>query len=42
LGGISRISFQMDVAALPHQKLMQAIGLLGSRVAPILRAAAKN
>ena len=42
LGGISRIIFQMDVAALPHQKLMQAIGLLGSRVAPRLRAASKN
>jgi probable LLM family oxidoreductase len=37
LGGISRISFQMDVAALPHAKLMQAIELLGTRVAPILR-----
>ena len=38
LGGISRISFQMDVAALPHQKLMDAIGLIGGRVAPVLRA----
>jgi probable LLM family oxidoreductase len=38
LGGISRISFQMDVAALPHAKLMHAIELLGGRVAPILRA----
>ena len=37
LGGISRISFQMDVAALPHAKLMTAMELLGSRVAPILR-----
>ncbi len=42
LGGISRISFQMDVAALPHAKLMSAIELLGSRVAPILRAATKT
>jgi probable LLM family oxidoreductase len=40
LGGISRISFQMDVAALPHAKLMRAIELLGTRVAPSLRAAA--
>ena len=40
LGGISRISFQMDVAALPHAKLMQAITLLGERVAPLVRAAA--
>jgi len=38
LGGIARISFQMDVAALPHAKLMQSIELLGSRVAPHLRA----
>ncbi len=38
LGGIARISFQMDVAALPHAKLMRAIELLGRRVAPLLRA----
>ena len=37
LGGISRISFQMDVASLPHAKLMHAIELLGTRVAPALR-----
>ena len=37
LGGINRISFQMDVASLPHAKLMQAIELIGTRVAPILR-----
>ena len=42
LGGINRISFQMDVASLPHAKLMQSIELIGTRVAPILRAAAKN
>jgi alkanesulfonate monooxygenase SsuD/methylene tetrahydromethanopterin reductase-like flavin-dependent oxidoreductase (luciferase family) len=42
LGGISRISFQMDVAALPHAKLMHAIELLGTRVAPVLRAITKN
>jgi alkanesulfonate monooxygenase SsuD/methylene tetrahydromethanopterin reductase-like flavin-dependent oxidoreductase (luciferase family) len=39
LGGIYRISFQMDVASLPHAKLMQSIELIGTRVAPILRAA---
>ncbi len=38
LGGIARISFQMDVAGLPHAKLMHAIELLGTRVAPVLRA----
>ncbi|HEY4414905.1 MAG TPA: LLM class flavin-dependent oxidoreductase [Verrucomicrobiae bacterium] len=37
LGGISRISFQMDVAALPHAKLLSAIALLGTRVAPTVR-----
>src|SRR5271156_1192579 len=42
LGGINRISFQMDVASLPPAKLMQSIELIGTRVAPILRAAAKN
>ena len=39
LGGIHRISFQMDVASLPHAKLTQSIELIGTRVAPILRAA---
>jgi alkanesulfonate monooxygenase SsuD/methylene tetrahydromethanopterin reductase-like flavin-dependent oxidoreductase (luciferase family) len=39
LGGISRITFQMDIASLPHEKLMRSIELLGTRVAPILRAA---
>lgn len=37
LGGINRISFQMDVASLPHAQLMQSIELIGTRVAPILR-----
>jgi probable LLM family oxidoreductase len=37
LGGISRISLQMDVAALPNAKLMEAINLIGTRVAPILK-----
>ena len=39
LGGISRISFQMSVAALAHDKLIHAIELLGARVAPIIRKA---
>jgi probable LLM family oxidoreductase len=42
LGGIERISFQMDVATLPHAKLMHAIELLGTRVAPILRKETGN
>jgi len=37
LGGISRLSFQMSVAALPHAKLMNAIALVGSHVAPAVR-----
>jgi probable LLM family oxidoreductase len=36
LGGISRISFQMDNAKLSHAKLMESIGLLGSKVAPLV------
>src|SRR5258708_4840375 len=37
LGGISRITFQMDVVDMPQAKLLRAIELLGSRVAPALR-----
>ena len=37
LGGISRITFMMNAASLPHVKLMQAIKLIGARVAPALR-----
>jgi probable LLM family oxidoreductase len=37
LGGISRITFQMNAASLPHAKLMRAIELLGTRVAPAVR-----
>jgi alkanesulfonate monooxygenase SsuD/methylene tetrahydromethanopterin reductase-like flavin-dependent oxidoreductase (luciferase family) len=39
LGGISRLTFQMSVAALPHARLMRAIELLGTRVVPLLRDA---
>jgi alkanesulfonate monooxygenase SsuD/methylene tetrahydromethanopterin reductase-like flavin-dependent oxidoreductase (luciferase family) len=39
LGGITRLSFQMSVAGLPHERLMQAIRLLGSEVAPVVRKA---
>jgi len=37
LGGISRITFQMNASSLPHAKLMQAIELVGTKVAPALR-----
>ena len=36
LGGISRITFMMNAASLPHEKLMHAIELIGTRVAPAL------
>jgi hypothetical protein len=37
LGGISRLSFQMNAASLPHVKLMQAIEAVGTRIAPAVR-----
>jgi probable LLM family oxidoreductase len=37
LGGISRLSFQMTVASVPHAKMMRAIEILGTQVAPIVR-----
>jgi probable LLM family oxidoreductase len=36
LGGISRITFMMNPASLPPDKLVQATELIGSRVAPVL------
>lgn len=36
LGGISRFTFQMD-AGLSHQKLMQAIELIGTKVSPLVK-----
>jgi probable LLM family oxidoreductase len=36
LGGISRFTFQMDNAGLSHTKLLQAIELIGSKVAPLV------
>ena len=38
LGGIVRLQFQMTVAALPHEKMLRAIDLLGREVAPRVRA----
>jgi hypothetical protein len=37
LGGLSRITFQMGVSTLPHEKMLRAIEILGTRVAPIVR-----
>jgi probable LLM family oxidoreductase len=39
LGGVSRLNFQMTVAAISHRKMMRAIEILGTRVAPIVRKA---
>jgi probable LLM family oxidoreductase len=39
LGGISRLTFQMSVAALPHAKMMRAIEILGTKVRPMVHAA---
>jgi len=39
LGGISRLTFQMSVAALPHAKMLRAIELLGTEVVPMVRDA---
>jgi probable LLM family oxidoreductase len=36
LGGLSRLTFQMDTAELPHEKLMQAIDLVGKRIKPLV------
>src|SRR5258707_576912 len=37
LGGLARVTFQMNVASLPHVKIMQAIERIGERVVPALR-----
>ncbi|MDR3713160.1 MAG: LLM class flavin-dependent oxidoreductase [Puia sp.] len=39
LGGISRLTFQMDSASLPHEKLMESIELVGTKLAPIVKNA---
>jgi alkanesulfonate monooxygenase SsuD/methylene tetrahydromethanopterin reductase-like flavin-dependent oxidoreductase (luciferase family) len=38
LGGISRLTFQMDNAGLSHEQLKEAINLIGTRVAPLVKA----
>jgi len=37
LGGISRLTFQLDTAELSHQKLLETIELIGKDVAPIVK-----
>jgi probable LLM family oxidoreductase len=41
LGGVSRISFQMNVASLPQVKMMRAIDAIGARVLPVLHQEAR-
>ena len=38
LGGISRVTFQMDSAALPQESVLRSIELIGAEVRPALRA----
>lgn len=37
LGGISRLTFQMDTAELNHKKLLKAIHLIASKVKPLVQ-----
>ncbi|HET6143969.1 MAG TPA: LLM class flavin-dependent oxidoreductase [Candidatus Acidoferrales bacterium] len=37
LGGLSRVTFQMGVSTLPHPKMLRAIEILGTKVAPLIR-----
>jgi probable LLM family oxidoreductase len=37
LGGLARITFQMGVSTLPHEKMLRAIEILGTQVAPRVR-----
>ena len=39
LGGISRLKFQMSSASLEHGAMLRSIELLGTEVAPVVRAA---
>jgi alkanesulfonate monooxygenase SsuD/methylene tetrahydromethanopterin reductase-like flavin-dependent oxidoreductase (luciferase family) len=39
LGGLSRVTFQMNVASLPQVKMMRAIDAIGARVVPALHQA---
>ncbi len=37
LGGVERMTFQMGVSMMSHAKMMRAIEILGTKVAPIVR-----
>ena len=36
LGGIDRVTFQMDTASLPQAKLLRSIELIGQHIVPEL------
>jgi len=36
LGGISRVTFQLDTAELPHSTIKECIGLIGKQLKPLL------
>lgn len=36
LGGISRVTFQLDTAELPHSAIKECIGLIGKQLKPLL------
>ena len=36
LGGLSRVTFQMDTAELPHETLLESIELIGKKVKPMV------
>lgn len=38
LGGLARITFQMGVSTLPHEKMLRAIEILGTQVKPLVMA----
>jgi len=42
LGGITRLTFQMDAAELSHEKLMNAIELIGTRIKPLINGYQKS
>jgi len=42
LGGIARVTFQMNASSLPQAKLMRAIEVLGTQVAPVLHREAAS
>lgn len=42
LGGLDRVTFQMDTANLPHEKLIRAIELIGTKVIPTVKRKLEN